>query len=308
MISVVIPFLNPGPFLEEAIQSVIAQTHSDWELLLIDDGATDGSTDVARDYATKQPDRIFYLSHPGRRNCGVSASRNLGLRQARGAYLAFLDADDIWARNKLERQLELLDAHPEVGMVYGPAFYWYSWTDNASDQGKDFMQDPGLSTPLVVSPPRLVEMYLRNNGMDMAPTTSAVLVRRRCALAVGGFADEFRWPCWDDAVFFVKLAFRESILVVDDGYYKYRQHAASGVATACRTGLDRKIWVQFLSWLRDYMADNRIANVTVEKLIADELRRIAAAKFRASMRRIARIALPAALRRWLRLQVASSGY
>ena len=252
------------------------------------------------------PERIFYLNHPGRRNCGVSASRNLGLRKARGAYIAFLDADDVWMPNKLERQLQLLDAHPQVGMVYGPPFYWYSWSGKASDQGRDFVLDPGVPTPLVVSPPMLVEMYLRINGMDTIPTTSAVLVRKQCALAVGGFVDEFRWACHDDLVFFAKLALRESILVVDEGYYRYRQHTASGVATAMRTDLERKIWVQFLTWLREYMAENGIASVTVEKLIADELRRVAAAKFRASLRGIARIALPAGLRRWLRSQAASS--
>ena len=306
MVSVVIPFLNPGAFFEEAIRSVIAQTHSDWELLLVNDGATDGSPDIARRYTDRHPERIFYLAHPGQRNCGASASRNLGLRKARGAYVAFLDADDVWMPNKLERQLQLIDAHPEVAMTYGPALTWYSWTDKASDQGRDFVLDTGVPTPLVVSPPMLVEMYLRINGMDTIPTTSGVLVRKQCALAVGGFVDEFRWACHDDLVFFAKLALRESILVVDEGHYSYRQHTASGVATAMRTDLERKIWVQFLTWLREYMAENGIASVTVEKLIADELRRVAAAKFRASLRGIARIALPAGLRRWLRSQAASS--
>jgi glycosyltransferase involved in cell wall biosynthesis len=297
VVSVVIPFLNPGRLLQEAIESVIAQTDSDWELLLVDDGATDESTCIACGYAKRHPEKITYLIHPSRRNCGVSASRNLGLRRAKGSYVAFLDADDVWLPNKLERQRQLMIAHPEAAMVYGPALYWFDWTGKTEDEGKNFRQDLGLPAHSVIFPPKLVEMYLRNS--DIVPSASAVFVRKAAALAVGGFADEFRRAIYDDQVFYTKLAFREAIVMDDEGYYKYRQHSASGCVSASRSGLVPMIRTQFLIWLRHYIAENRIADNTIKKLIAEELRSLTGR--RASLRRFARIALPGTLRRWLRI-------
>jgi glycosyltransferase involved in cell wall biosynthesis len=118
------PHSNAGRFIEESIESVLAQTYSDWELLLIDDGSSDSSTSIARRYAASKPDRIRCLSHDGRRNRGASASRNLGARHASGEFLAFLDADDVYLPRKLEEQVPLLDAHPEVAMLYAATEYW----------------------------------------------------------------------------------------------------------------------------------------------------------------------------------------
>ena len=91
LVSVVMPFLDGIHFLPEAIDSVVTQTYPEWELLLVDDGSTDGSSALARDYARGRPDRIRYLEHAGHANRGKSTSRNLGIAQARGELLAFLD-------------------------------------------------------------------------------------------------------------------------------------------------------------------------------------------------------------------------
>ena len=99
-VSVVVPFLDARAFLEESIASVRTQTCSSWELLLIDDGSTDGGTDIARDHAGREPERVRYLEHPGHARRGASAARNLGIRgphspaharagaRARGAWYA----------------------------------------------------------------------------------------------------------------------------------------------------------------------------------------------------------------------------
>jgi len=121
LVSVVAIFLNGERFLDEAIQSVIAQSYPHWELLLVDDGSTDGSSALARAWAEREPHRVRYLEHPGHRNHGMSASRNLGLHHARGEYLALLDADDVWLPGKLARQVEILQAHPGVGLLFGYA-------------------------------------------------------------------------------------------------------------------------------------------------------------------------------------------
>src|SRR3974390_1092217 len=96
LVSISIPFYNSEDFLSEAIESVLAQTYSHWELFLVDDGSTDRSKDIAHSYAARFPEKITYLEHPNHRNCGLTCSRNLGVRNARGAFLAFLDSDDVW--------------------------------------------------------------------------------------------------------------------------------------------------------------------------------------------------------------------
>src|SRR6266545_8317921 len=95
LVSTVMIFLDAEPFLEEAIDSVFVQTYRHWELLLVDDGSTDGSSDIAKRYAREHPGRVRYLEHPGHENRGTSASRNLGVRHSRGELVALLDADDV---------------------------------------------------------------------------------------------------------------------------------------------------------------------------------------------------------------------
>ncbi|HEX8089705.1 MAG TPA: glycosyltransferase family 2 protein, partial [Blastocatellia bacterium] len=96
LVSVIIIFLNAEEFIAEAIESVFDQTYSDWELLLVDDGSTDASAEIALRYAAGYRGRVRYLEHEGHQNRGMSASRNLGIASARGEFVAFLDADDVW--------------------------------------------------------------------------------------------------------------------------------------------------------------------------------------------------------------------
>jgi glycosyltransferase involved in cell wall biosynthesis len=120
-VSVIIIFLNGERFIEEAVESVLSQDFDSFELILVDDGSTDGSTAIARTYAEQHPHRVRYVDHPDHANRGMSASRNRGLGVARGEYVAFIDADDVWSPNKLTEQVAIMDAHPEVGMLCGAA-------------------------------------------------------------------------------------------------------------------------------------------------------------------------------------------
>ena len=101
-VSVVTIFLDEELFLGEAIESVRAQTFSDWELILVDDGSRDRSADIARSFAEAEPERIRYLQHLGATNRGMSASRNIGLKESRGDLVAFLDGDDVWLPDNVE--------------------------------------------------------------------------------------------------------------------------------------------------------------------------------------------------------------
>ena len=108
LITVIIPTFNRAERLSGAIQSVIDQTHSDWELIIVDDGSTDDTEGVVRSFGD---DRIHYTKQENR---GVSAARNVGIERARGELIAFLDSDDRWEPRKLEVQKSFLDSNPDV--------------------------------------------------------------------------------------------------------------------------------------------------------------------------------------------------
>ena len=105
LVSVIMPAYNAAPFIEEAITSVLRQTMTEWELYVIDDGSTDDSLQIARRIAETDP-RVHVLQNEV--NMGVAKTRNRGIDLARGHYIAFLDSDDVWYPEKLERQLDRL--------------------------------------------------------------------------------------------------------------------------------------------------------------------------------------------------------
>jgi glycosyltransferase involved in cell wall biosynthesis len=231
LVSVVVIFWNAERFIREAIESVIGQTYSAWELLLVDDGSTDGSTVTARHYAGRYSERVRYLEHPSHANLGMSASRNRGIRDARGRYLAFLDADDIWFPSTLEQQVAILEAHPETAMVYGPIQWWYSWTGRPEDGRRDYIERLGVPPDAVVQPPALLPLFLR----DKAAVPSGLLVRREPIERVGGFEDEFRGE-YEDQVFCAKICLQAPVFASGRCWYRYRQHPDSCVLRGQRTG------------------------------------------------------------------------
>ncbi len=234
LVSGITIFFNGENFLEEAIRSVLAQTYANWELLLVDDGSKDSSTETAQRYARAHPDRIRYLEHSNHENRGKSASRNLGLCNSRGKYIAFLDHDDIWLPNKLEDQVALLEAHPEAGMMYGRTRFWHGWTGRPEDRDRDSFTDPGVEPNSVIFPPRLITLFLRDEGT--VASTCSVLVRRDLAQAVGGFDEAFR-DQYEDMVFFARLYLETPVFVSDACWDYYRQHGANSCAKAVRSGV-----------------------------------------------------------------------
>jgi glycosyltransferase involved in cell wall biosynthesis len=112
-VSIVVATYNYAHFLPHALDSILAQTISDWEVIIVDDGSTDGTAEVVRPYLEDSRFRYHCTSHVGQ-----PATKNLGVRAAQGRYIAFLDADDVWHSEKLARQLPLLEANWSVGVVY----------------------------------------------------------------------------------------------------------------------------------------------------------------------------------------------
>ena len=240
-VSVITIFLDEEKFIREAIESVLAQRYDNWELLLVDDGSTDGSTQIALHYAERYPGNVRYLEHPGHKNRGASASRNLGIANAKSEYIAFLDADDVWLPHKLEQQVALLDWHPEIGMVYGKSQYWHSWTGNPEDEGRDFVPELGIEPERLYESPTLLT-HLYPLGDAASPPPSDILLRHETVERVGGFEETFEtfgseYQLYEDQAFLTKVYLKEDVFVANERWDKYRLHPDSCSATVERAGL-----------------------------------------------------------------------
>ena len=241
-------FLDAERFITEAIESVLGQTFAGWELLLVDDGSRDASTATARYYASQHPTTIRYLEHEEHENRGMSAARNLGIRHARGEYVAFLDADDVWLPTKLEQQVAILDSQPAAAMVYGRTLIWCSWTGEPADLNRDHTLDLGVPPNTLVRPPTLFVLLLQNQVQT--PTTCNAILRRRVFDSIGGFEESFP-GMYEDQVFFAKVTLGEPVFVSDTCWAKYRQHPESHSARAA--GDYHTIRLPFLNWLEHYL-------------------------------------------------------
>lgn len=239
--SVLLIVFNGERFLSEAIGSVLEQSMSEWELLVVDDGSSDGSRRVAESFAAKDQ-RVRVLAHPGGVNRGMSATRNLGLREARGESVAFLDHDDRFEPAKLEAMLGLLEAHPAAAAAIGPNLRWHSWREEAPEH--DTVQSFGGAAIGTIGPPGLLPSFL----VRAAATPLGPVVRRRVALAIGGFEESFR-GMYEDQVFLARLMLRHSIVVTDAVLHRYRQHESSCVTATRRSGRDLAARRRFLDQL-----------------------------------------------------------
>jgi glycosyltransferase involved in cell wall biosynthesis len=295
---------------------VFAQTYDNWDLFLVDDGSTDSSTAIAQRYAARRPGKVHYLEHDGHQNRGASASRNLGTRNAKGEYVAYLDADDVWLPNKLERQIAILESEPDAAMVYGPGLWWYSWTGKPEDVQRDFVQELGIQANSLIMSPDLLTLFLQNE--NAVPSSFAVLVRREILERVGGSEDSFL-SIYDDQVVFSKIALVAPVYVSGECWYRYRQHPDQRCHVASRTGQYQAIRLAFLAWLEDYVQKSGIKNREIRRVLRKELRPFrhpnmhrflqepALGRVKFSLRWVARRTLPANVRQWLRSQKEHPG-
>ncbi len=161
-VTVVIPVYNREKYIGEAIESILAQTFTDFELLVIDDGSADGSREVVRSY----PDpRIRFSLHRG--NLGVAKTRNDGIRWARGEYLAFLDSDDVAYPDRLARQVAFLDGHPDHGAVGA----WVDWLDVAG-------RALGRTKRKIVAPEDIAAQRLFRSGIENSASMARTAILR----------------------------------------------------------------------------------------------------------------------------------
>ena len=203
-VTVVIPAYNAIAFLPATLASVLQQTFTDFDVLIVNDGSTD---EIAAWFTTVDDDRVRLLSQV---NKGVAEARNTGIVEAQGDYIAFLDADDLWEPTKLEKQMQCLDAKPEVGLVY-------TWTRLVDETGN----------PTGVKYDSEVEGNVWQQILvgDIVCSGSSAMVRRDCFDRLGGF-DSNSTPA-EDFDMWTRISADYPFALVKEFLLDYRQHSSN---------------------------------------------------------------------------------
>lgn len=264
LVSIVVAFYNAERFLAEAIESVLAQTYTQWELLLVDDGSTDSGTKIAHEYAARSQGRIRCLEHPGHRNLGMCTARNLAVRESRGQFIAVLDSDDYWLPHKLEEQVALIKTYPEVGLIYGHSEYWYDWSGEERHVGKNFV-DRLAPSGRVYYPPEL--FMLCNLGHVGQPCPSDFFLRREVVMQVSGFEEVFDpvHQMYEDQAFLAKIYLKVPVYVAPACWDRYRIHEKSLGAVSDSEGRSEATKQFYFRWLGEYLRESGVKEEQVWK-------------------------------------------
>ncbi|MEL6139581.1 MAG: glycosyltransferase family A protein [Cyanobacteria bacterium J06628_6] len=203
-VSVIIPAYNAMHYLPQTVDCVLAQSYTDFEVIIVDDGSRDNIQDWVK---TVTDPRLRMISQVNR---GKSAAVNRGIASSRGEYLAFLDADDLWKQHKLEKQVACLDSRPEVGLVY-------TWTALADEAGR-----PTGRIVKSYDEGRVWRSLILKNVLSCGSTP---MVRRSCMNAVGDFCSQLEpaedWDMW------LRLSVHSAFAVIKEPLVLYRKHTGS---------------------------------------------------------------------------------
>ncbi len=201
-VSVVIPTFNHAHYLEEAVKSVLTQTLTDWELIVVDDGSTDNTQEIVANLADL---RVRYLYQPNR---GLGAARNTGIRAARGELVALLDADDIWHPMFLEQAVSVLDSDNDVGAVYA---------------GFQYMRADGTPLPTVICRTAEPDSFRAALECGNWLSSSAVVVRSHWYQAAGLFDEDRRLGGVADYDMWLRLSRRCRFVGIPEVLVWYRR-------------------------------------------------------------------------------------
>ncbi len=261
-VSVIIPLYNAGPYIEETLASVLSQTVTSTEIIVVDDGSTDDGPERVRRHAERHTGRCQLLRHPGGVNRGQGPSRNLGIVAARGEYVAFLDADDVWLPGKLERQMGVFARHPEVVLCYSRMAYVGSGGEPQSLDGFST-----LGKGVAGRPANAFRKLLLENGIPL----SSVAARTRVLREFIGFetGPKFQYEDWlllAEIAFFHPFYFDDVVLV------NYRLHGDSFSVDRVKSGdhlrADRHFVTTLFRFLRDHpKADPRAVRRGVRRAV-----------------------------------------
>jgi len=203
-VSVIIPTYNCAKYICQAVDSVLAQTYRDFELVVVDDGSTDNTKELLMQYGKQL--RYIYQE-----NRGMTAARNTGINNSSGEYIAFLDSDDMWLPSKLQRQVKLLDEAPEVGLVY----CWHYYIDAEGNRCTFCNNRIGRSFE---SGSRLFEKLIENNVISGGASTP--VIRRECLEKSGMFDESI--PYSGDWDLWLRISMDYIVAVIPEPFACYR--------------------------------------------------------------------------------------
>jgi glycosyltransferase involved in cell wall biosynthesis len=210
-VSVIMPTYNRASMIMESIRSVLGQSFTNLELIIVDDGSTDGTGEIVASYLDP---RIKYFRQ---NNLGVVAARNSALEHASGEYIFFLDSDDVLMKNAMEKAVRVLDGHPEAGFCFGQAYLM-------DDKQRVFgLRRQGYTPSYVKDGIGEIEKAVLNGNHI---PTSTILVRRECLEKIGFFNKEFGLGS-EDFELWIRLARLYSVAYIAEPLIKYRVHNGS---------------------------------------------------------------------------------
>lgn len=201
-VSIVIPTYNSAPFIKESVESALGQNYSNKEIIVVDDGSTDNTREILFRYTKNKKIKCIH-----QKRSGAAAARNTGIRQATGEFVAFLDADDIWLPEKLEKQLPLF-GDSEVGLVYSDMAFF-----GAESKFRVFSEMAGKFFK-----GQIVKQLLENNFIP----TSSVVARKSEVDKAGGFNENL--AIGEDYFLWLVIANLSKIDFVPEQLVMYRIH------------------------------------------------------------------------------------
>ncbi|MFC2166917.1 glycosyltransferase family 2 protein [Acidobacteriota bacterium] len=202
-VSVIIPTKNRSESLERAIKSVLDQSYEKFEIIIVDDGSDDNTSEIARRFEVNHSN-IHYIRNS--HSVGAAEARNIGMRQAKGEIIAFLDDDDEWLPKKLEKQIEIFLKNPDVGII-GTNSFWID-VDNNNTIKKKFLKKQSF------------KMLLVKNSLG---SFSFVSIKKELFDKWGGIRPDMK--SFQDWIFWLKLAPHTKIRMADDYLVKYYDYS-----------------------------------------------------------------------------------
>ena len=223
LFSIIVPVYNSAEYIADTIQSVWVQTYTRWELLMIDDGSSDHSLEVLKEWAKKDK-RIRILQHPGGVNKGVSATRNVGIKHANGQWVAFLDADDIWYPKKLEIQHDIIVKNQELVFIYALADVIDENSQKIVSKNQAYAFNSKYSVYGAGIPGLMRHPFKYAVSKAFEAPTSSVVAKANIIQQIGGFEEDMSYS--EDGLLWYRILERGDLFFYGKPLLAYRVHSS----------------------------------------------------------------------------------
>ncbi|MFH1777341.1 MAG: glycosyltransferase [Candidatus Omnitrophota bacterium] len=218
LLSIVMVSYNHALFIKESIESIIAQTYTQWELIIVDDGSSDGSLDIVGGFAKRFPEKIKVYSHEGKHNLGISASYKLGISLCQGRYIGFLEPDDIWGSENAMEKIKRLEEE-NVNFVY-------SDVQPIGEIDAILCRDLTLKSFAVLPEKILFRAFSRILVDNFVPSFSAVIAKKEVFRGIKFIWDK-ECAMWLDWFLWIQISLNTKFLFIPQKLVRWRLHRSS---------------------------------------------------------------------------------